>query len=406
MNATRFVDRQVDRDVTSRDDARASMKAVDSVAENKMKANPAADDEQKARSLNRLINFSIVLSVLSAAVLVLHSRTLTGGPVPRTKGQQDALAATISNASLWAATISSTAFTIRLLFPKTQFDVPMAKGGLQAALQPALQVALFYFNWAYPTLMAQSFLFVLTAQSQVHLVVAAGGNKGQLRYAMAYGLVVVFFVLVPVSLHPCSWSPDPVFHLRHPSSGLPTGEEPLRPGPALTMMDFIFIRQKILSLRQVWPPGLAGSLAHAYNQLADVMFITCTIIISIFSLKAFKQRIQNRCLSIVVVALQLLDPIAAVITFNLVVNDPHKTNVRGQLVAAFLLYAYRFAVVPLALLLVLETTQEHEVAQWTALKDAERARQHAEEVAETRKSFLRYVFHEVSTYAQLCVYLG
>lgn len=161
--------------------------------------------------------------------------------------------------------------------------------------------------------------------------------------------------------------------------------QPGRETPHERDLDFFFTGMVHFAKRASWPPGAWGTARHLWFTLGHLLWYGVSWSLLWLSLRDFKKRITERHLRTAANVLQASHYLPTLIAL---VPHPPSVHVRGAVA-----FALQFGITPLGLLASIDATHEQEQRALAALGDAQRARRHAEEIAASRRAFLRYAFH-------------
>ena len=307
---------------------------------------------------------------------------------------EDMLFAKVVTGAVWTSLACAAAFATRACYPKDAYDILVCEIGLVYMMLAVVFMLSVSNGYIIATVFSQNLVHTTLVFAQIVNLVACSGPYGRLYLLKphAYLSLVAFIV---AGCGPGAWSTAPIVR-RDPSS--PTRHCLMTSTAAApTVADTAALGQ-VYANRLVWPEGAGWTAVYLLFTAGRFAWLASAIWAMYVAVEGLKQRMPTKSLRVIATIVQLIDLAYSVVLALLGFSHlGRKLLMPHQLRAliCFLAYALRFAIKPMAALSLLEATHEHEQQALALLADAERAQRHAEEVAATRRAFLRYVFHEL-----------
>ena len=336
-------------------------------------------------NINWHANVSIAVAAILLVALLVQQHPHRESQVDNDQfgAHSDGLNVEISTGVLWASTVGAVAFGAKVLSLRSPFDAPLIKAGALTVVFPAILLLLARLKLVTFFFIDQSAISLFTVHCQLLMYTACAGPYGDMRLVVTNLVVGVVFSLLPKVFAPGAW----------PSS----------PEPVATpfLSDYIRVQTTHYSQRSSWPEGRRYSCLYAAHHYGQLVWMVVIIVCMIRACSRLKVRLPSGRLHHVVTGMQLLHvalpPLCSLLmTHPAIQQSTGRAGDLAYLAVNFILYPWRMDIYSVIMLNILEAANEHEREILLQLKDAEQAKALAEEVAATRRSFLRYVFHEAS----------
>ena len=370
--------------------------------------------QKKAAKLSDYVKINISAVAAAASIIVFSNsvkRTRHSGEIFVRSGEncvdiQVAEIQSITTAAIWTGLGTAMAFLLKAFSSKSPFDRPMCAAGIFCAATPGLFLSLPQLGVLDPTYFTQAVYTTLYFSGSLIIYTACAGRYADLRGVPVYAIVSLFAVLLPVAFAPGAFSTEP-FQIpvgsdgdnAHAAIGAGYAEnDGLKIVSGRLPLPLHYVRQRhgVYDLRIVWPEGHLGTALWAWHLHGGFVWLITLLFWQIQCTYLVRRRLPAGRLRLIADGIATLGACMQAVSIYLANSPGIEEWHLGMLVLGFVQNCALSAVLPLGMLHLFEATQEHE--QQTLLhllEDANKSRRHAEEVAATRRSFLRYIFHEV-----------
>ena len=279
----------------------------------------------------------------------------------------------ISAGATGAALIGLSCFVGILGLCRDAFEGSMCRAGINAQVLVIMYFTMLSFCWIEPTYLAMGLLNTSLCNVHLLLMVACAGRCGRLYLVTFNALISIVGVV------------------------LPTLYAPEVEADMMTIGDCLRARYGIYMQRSVWPRGSSGTALWLWHAIGGLAWIITILMGHLVTIQDLKKRVsQQMTLLKILTIMQVCHTIIGSVAVGRMVYTYANTNA-DRLFLDYVCYFQISVIIPLVMLIAGDATGAHEHETQMQLAAAQRARQHAEEVARFRSSFLRYISHELRT---------
>ena len=320
-------------------------------------------DDSTVKKASELIRLIRLTSVVILFLLVVLSQ-ISKGPV------LDAYGKSIALGLAFVGVICLCMYFVRASFSRTVLDSPLCMAGAALSVLAGGVPLCMVLDIIRPSYALTAVYFGGLVNLELQLHVACVGKNARPRLAALQALLTLLIFWLPTCLAPESWAGQ------HGHSGAPK-------------VDYFMQGILYFSSPSSWAAyGRLAPLLSLWFTVCSFTWVSTVFLLRYIALTDFRGRVELRPLHAVIngiITIRFLLPGVSLFADFLTGKSWYIYDI-----------LFEFGVSPLAMLVLIDATYEFERKERSQLAEAARALQHAEEVLAARRSFLRYVFHEVS----------